>query len=140
MLVFALAACSPDVNVLPGGPADDPEDLEAPIVRTTPVNEPQVYGGDIIIDAIVKDASDVFTVELVYRGETEATWYRKVMGIVGGDETNGYHVQATIRGSDVRSGGLYYYVEAIDASSNSNVGCSPATCDEDPYHISIVAP
>jgi hypothetical protein len=140
MLVFALAACS-QTGIIPGGNlVEDPEDLEAPIVRTVPVDEPQAYGGDIIIDAIVKDPSDVFMVELVYRPETETTWYRKSMGIVGGDSTNGYQVQATIKGGDVRSGGLYYYVEAIDASNNANVGCSPITCDEDPYHISIVAP
>jgi hypothetical protein len=137
LFLIALGCTNPTIREVP---PDAPVDLDAPLVRTTPIDEPVVYGNDIFIDAVIKDPSGVLVATLVYRTETAHDWNRVAMGEVGGDETNGVMVEGVIHGVDVYSGGLVYYIEAVDDSENENVGCAPIQCDEDPYRVSIIAP
>jgi hypothetical protein len=140
MLAFALMACAGGGFQITYETDQEVVDLDAPIVRTTAIAAPQVFGEDVLIEAVVKDPSDVFTVTLNYQAETAVEWHNTNMVQVGGDFTTGYFYQGTIKGTQVYSGGMRYYIEAIDNSENSNVGCAPDRCEEDPFHFSVVPP
>lgn len=140
MLAFVLFGCAGGIGQVIYDTDQEIEDLEAPIVRSSPITDPQVYGQDVLIEAVVKDPSDVFTVTLNYQAETAVEWHNTQMTQVGGDKTNGYFYQGTIKGTQVYSGGMRYYIEAIDDSNNSNVGCAPDRCMDDPFTFSVVPP
>jgi hypothetical protein len=142
MLAFVLFACAGGIGQVIYDTDQEIEDLEAPIVRSSPITEPQVYGQDVLIEAVVKDPSDVFTVTLSYQAETAGPqdWHDIQMNQVGGDKTNGYFYQGFIKGNQVYSGGMRYYIQAVDDSNNSNVGCAPDRCKDDPFTFSVVPP
>ena len=113
-------------------------DLQGPIVRVGEI-PPHVFGTDVLVEAVVQDSSGIRGVELFHRPETAVTWHRLPMVLVGGDPFGGWVAQAEIPGNHVYTASLFWYVEAVDASENENVGCSPASCDGDPYRLMVVA-
>lgn len=111
---------------------EEDKDEEGPVIEHDPVSEPQVYGEDVLLEATVfDDDSGVATVQVYYRQETSVEFKSKGMSEVGG----GLY-QGSIKGHDVGSGGMVYYIEAVDWAQNT--ACLPEDCDEDAWHFTVV--
>lgn len=119
--------------------SDYVSDAEGPVIEHTPITAAQVVGEDILVDATVHDESDVFVVEIWYQRETAVEWKNTSMVKVGDlPDDGGSLYQGRIRGSDVGSGGMRYYLSAIDYSEAANEGCLPEDCSEDAWRFPVV--
>jgi hypothetical protein len=45
--------------------------------------------------------------------------------------------QGTIRGQDISSSGMYYYLAAVDNSPEGNTSCLPARCEADAWRFAV---
>lgn len=129
-----------------GGPSDtfftdtSPEekpDQDGPKIRHSPVKDPMIIGQDVLIEAAAKDDSDVFSMELHYRRETSVEWVVVGMIRVGDTLDDAALYQGTIRGQDISSGGMYYYLSAIDNSDYQNESFLPAQGKNDPWRFPV---
>ena len=135
--VLLLAACGEGgLDTLSITDTDVEVDVEGPVITHEPIQDPQVYGNDVLIEATVDDDSGVFTVQVVYKHSTggDGDWKSKVMNSV----SSGFY-QGRILGKDHASSGIRYYIEAIDAIGN--VGCLPDTdpCGQESWYFPLSA-
>lgn len=133
-LLLVLMACGPDLttNETKDTDFDDGGDVIPPVVETTAVSEAQPFGVDIPITATVTDdASGIFLVTLYYRNEDEGSDAFRAFGMTA----NGDVYEGRIRGEDHQSGGIDYYIEAIDGAQNS--AFAPEDGADEPFHIRL---
>lgn len=133
-LFFALAACGPSLSTqeVKDTDFDDIADTTPPLVSTEPIAEAQPSGQDIPITATVSDEeSAILFVTLYYKTELEASSEYRTFGMT----LNGDVWEGRIRGTDQSSGGMDYYIEAIDSSQNA--GFAPEEGSRDPYHVRL---
>lgn len=110
------------------GPTDD---LVCPTIEHTQIEKSQPIGLPVDISAVVVDSmSGVFVVELYYKQEITTTWARLTMALT---DTDTYTTQ--IPGADVGSGGMDYYIKAVDTAQNSCT--APTDGENDPYHFRV---
>ncbi len=139
--VFALAAglagCASNLSSEQVGPKDtgfeDVSDLDGPIIEHSPVEEAQPLGTDVDIYAVIVDEeSGVFLTKLYYKNETSGSgdWESTAMTPLEADEWVG-----TIPGEAQSSGGMNYYISAVDAAQNESA--SPEKGAEDPWHFRL---
>ena len=108
------------------------EDTVGPVIQHDPVTAPQIYGEDVWLDAIAEDQQgSVWVVVVVYQPETSNTWMDMPLKEVGGGL-----FQGKIQGNDVWSGGMRYFIRAIDDSGNES--CLPLDCEQSPWHFAVV--
>lgn len=112
-------------------------DLEGPRIRHVPGDEPVVIGQDVLIEASAKDEAGVFSMELHYRRETSVEWVVVGMTRVGDTLDDAALYQGTIRGRDISSGGMYYFLSAVDNSEYQNESFLPAQGDNDPWRFPV---
>ncbi len=128
------AACNDDrIGGRQISDSDFVADADGPEIQHTPITEAQVFGQDVLLEATVSDESDVFTVEVYYQQETSIEWDRSTLTEVGGGLWQG-----RIKGSDVGSGGMRYYLKGVDYSDQANEGCLPEDCGEEAWRFSVV--
>lgn len=119
------------------GTADDTgdtgpvEDVTCPTITHTPLPDGQPLGVPVDITATVTDdISGVFVVKLYFKQETSSTWSDLAMSLSG---TDSYAAQ--IPASAVGSGGMHYYIQAVDLDQNS---CTlPVDGADDPNHFRV---
>jgi uncharacterized protein (TIGR03382 family) len=109
-------ACAPPVDVAP------------PAIVHTPVANGVPAGAPVRVTVIATDASGVPWVDLFHRRVGVAQYTEQAMTPVGADT-----FEATIPGADVTTGGVEYYVRAIDGAPAGNVAMAPATAPAVPY-------
>ena len=110
----------------------DVEDTFGPEIQHSPITEPQVYGQDIWLEANAVDAqSSVWLMMIVFQPETANEWSDMPLSEVGGGL-----FQGKINGGDVRSGGMRYFLRAIDELGNE--ACLPVDCEVNPWHFAVV--
>lgn len=135
ILSIALAVgCSGNTTqtITTQGDGDDDEvDTTCPEIVHEPIDGSQPADNDVLIDAVVTDeGSGVFIVSVWYKQETSTGWEDFPLTRQGEDSYTG-----KIPGSDVGSGGMDYFIEAIDLEENT---CTmPAEGEEDPYHFRV---
>lgn len=141
MLMLALSlflACDGgSSNVGDGGTTDtgdtgEPEeDTICPTINHTPIETAQPLGEPVTISATVTDNdSGVFIVRVYYRKETAASW-KDFSLVAGGEDT----WTGDIPGEEVGSGGMRYYIEAVDQKQNTCT--APQRGEEDPYSFRV---
>ena len=111
------------------------QDTEPPVVTTDPIEDAQILGEDVLIDAnAIDELSSVVLVTVHYKQETSTVWDDVILRQVdtAGNWT-GY-----IPGNDVASAGMDYYISAIDGAENE--GFAPEDGEDDPYHFRISTP
>ncbi|RME22765.1 MAG: hypothetical protein D6798_15060, partial [Deltaproteobacteria bacterium] len=124
LLVLALVGCGDktDGSELIGGDAgagtDSGDtgdtgpsvDLDCPEIEHDEITESQPYGENVPIEATVTDPAGIFVVELYFKQETSSNWTRLTMSAAPGSDL----YTAEIPGSQVRTGGMDYYLRAVD--------------------------
>lgn len=134
LLLVGLSACDngPGVIYEPPDTSED-ADTDCPVIEHTPVETTQVYGEPVPIQATVTDEGcGVFFVKVYYRQETSTTWVE--VGLTRGE---GDTFTGEIPGVDVRTGGMYYYLYAVDSCENA---CYlPTSGENDAWHFRISA-
>lgn len=136
LLLLPLIACGPTLGTTQGGEDsefEDTTDQEPPLIEHVPVEEAQLMGTDVTISAVVTDEeSGVFSVKLYYKNETAGSgdWQSKNMALMGEDEW-----VAVIPGDEQASGGMNYYIAALDLVQNS--AASPDDGAGDPWHFRL---
>ena len=111
----------------------DTTDTEPPVIEHVAVSDAQLLGDDVDISAVVTDeGSGVFLVKLYYKNETGGSgdWESDAMVMLGDNEWVG-----TIPGEMQASGGVNYYIEALDNSGNA--ADSPEKGADDPWHFRL---
>ncbi len=105
-------------------------DEDPPIIVHDPVGTTQTFGVDVPIEATVTDeGSGVLFVYLHYKNETDGAQDWKEINMQG---VEGVYTQS-IRGSDMRGGGVDYFIEAVDYAQNT--AFAPDDGQDDPYHF-----
>jgi hypothetical protein len=90
-------------------------DFTPPVITHVPPEGSQVYGETVRLTAeVVDEDSAIFVVQIYYRQETSSMWEDAAMVDSDGDGT----YTGQIPGEDVITGGMYYYLYALDASEN----------------------
>lgn len=109
------------------------EDEACPTITHTPIETSMPLGKPIDVTAtVVDDMSGVFVVKLYYKQETTTTWDDVAMTLSGTDT-----YVTSIPGSAVGSGGMDYYIQAVDLDQN---GCTlPMDGESDPFHFRVTA-
>jgi hypothetical protein len=134
-VLVLLAGCDQDLttNQLTDedGFEEETDDV-APVIVHDPITETQAFGQDVPITATVTDeGTGVVFVHLYYKNEIDGpTDWVDVILFAAGDEYTG-----TIRGADMRGGGVDYYLSATDRAQNEAL--APDDGDGDPYHFRI---
>ncbi|MSP56865.1 MAG: hypothetical protein EXR69_14870 [Myxococcales bacterium] len=111
----------------------DNTDAVPPVIVHAAVEDAQPLGVDVPITATVTDdESGMFQVKLYYKNETAGSgdWDSLVMAPSDGGVFN-----SVIPGEDETSGGMHYYILALDNAQNE--ADSPAKGAEDPWHFRI---
>ncbi len=109
-------------------------DETPPSIAFEPPEEPQPSGDDVVLEATLVDndgGSGLFVGTLYYRNETDASTAWKPIGFVRQGESDVFH--ATIKAAEQRSGGMWYYLLAIDVAQNEAV--APESAPESSYHF-----
>ena len=120
----------PDV-VTKGEDTGERQDLEGPIIEHDPVETAQLFGQAVSIEATVTDEmSSVFVVKVYYKRETSTTWDSSGMTSDGGDLFSG-----AIPADAVGSGGMHYYLYAVDSRQNESY--LPEEGSGDPWHFRV---
>lgn len=134
VLSVVLMGCNPgDPHVVwePGDSSDD-GDTTPPVIEHDPVETTQIYGESVPLSATVTDeGSSVFVVQAYYRQETSSVW--KDITLLDPDSDGVYVGQ--IPGIDVMTGGMYYYLFAVDTAENE--GLLPQEGASDAFHFRI---
>lgn len=111
----------------------DNTDSVPPVIVHTPVEDAQPLGVDVPISATVTDDdSGMFQVKLYYKNETAGSgdWQSMIMAPSDGGVYN-----SMISGEDESSGGIHYYILALDNAQNE--ADSPAKGADDPWHFRL---
>lgn len=118
---------------------EEKPDREGPKINHIPVTDPVVIGTDVLVDATARDESTVFSMELHYRRETSVEWVVVAMNYIGDDVVieGLQRYQGLIRGQDISSGGMYYYLTAVDNSDYQNESALPPQADHDPWRFPV---
>jgi hypothetical protein len=130
---LALLGCTDDPHVV-----WDPQD-SLPTGDTTPpaivhdaITTTQLYGQSVPMQATVTDDdAGVFVVQVHYRQETSSMWNDTTLMDMDGDTI----FDGQIPGGDVLTGGMYYYVYAMDREENE--ATFPEGGENDPLHFRI---
>lgn len=131
-------ACSDDTVAARKVTGDnfDEGDTVPPVVTAVPVTTAQPFGQDVTIQAEASDGEDgagIFAVSLHYRNETAGSTGWRSVAMQDGDGDGVY--EGIIRGEDQSSGGINYYVEAIDRAQNA--AYDPPGGVDDPLHFRL---
>lgn len=143
VLLLALFACgdkddgSGAILDNDGGAEDDTGDTgptidtDCPEIDHDQIETAQPAGVAITVTATVTDESGVFLSEIYFKKETTTNWTRLNMTAAPG--TSVYEVE--IPASQVGSGGMDYYLHAVDQLNNE---CFlPLDGPDDPYHFRV---
>jgi hypothetical protein len=84
-----------------------------PFIEHDPVSSPQSASGYVTVTATITDDSEIIGATLYFRRQVESAWSTTQMNPQGGDIYAG-----TITSDRMSSGGMHYYIEAIDQYSN----------------------
>jgi hypothetical protein len=134
VLVATLGGCNTDDPHVIYEPGDttDAGDTTPPVIEHDPVETTQAYGQPVPLSSTVTDAdSSVFIVQAYYRQETSSIW--KSTTLSDGNADGVYEGQ--IPAGDVMTGGMYYYLYAMDTEENE--GYLPLGGESDPFHFRI---
>lgn len=107
------------------------DDVTAPVIDFVPPETNLPSGQDVVLDASISDVgTGVLTAELFFRNETDGSKDWKSVGFlpIGSDLW-----QATIQADEQRSGGMWYYIRAVDHALNE--GYFPEDGDVEPLHF-----
>ena len=95
---------------------------------------PRTFEEEVLLGAEVIDDSAILDVKIVFQRETDGNeWTELRMAPI----TDTYY-EGTIPGREVTSGGIRYYIVAIDEFENS--GCLPDACAAEAWHFPVVPP
>lgn len=137
MSLFALVllvGCDGGIEVNPQDSGLEEEiDEDPPVIVHTPVDGTQTFGSDVAIEATVTDEdSGVLFVYIFYKNEVDgpADWEKDMLISAGDGKFTG-----RIPGDGHNSGGVDYYLEAVDREQNTVF--SPKDGEEDPYHYRL---
>ena len=142
-LGLLLVACGDSTGIVVN-PEDSAvlEDEACPLITHDPVDAAQEMGQSVSIQATVTDDVDgdsvddvdesgVFMVKVYYRQEVTTTWESTMMSLMDASGIYG----GTIPGADVGSGGMNYYIYAVDRKNNE---CTlPPAGEGDPWHFRV---
>lgn len=110
----------------------DSVDTTPPVIEFTPLEDNQLSGEDVVLNAtITDDGAGVFIATLYYRNETDSSKDWQKIGFLRQGDTDEY--VATIQADAQHSSGMWYYLEAVDGSGNSAV--DPEQGADQPYHF-----
>ncbi len=143
LTLILLAGCteSPGIVVGPGETAVE-EDETCPIIIHEPVTGAQPIGQAVSIQATVtdnidgdtevdEDESGVFQATVFFKQETTTTWDSSNLTLI---DTSGLY-GGSIPGAAISSGGMHYYIYAIDMRRND---CTlPVGGETDPWHFRV---
>lgn len=132
-----VAACSKDTNqVVNSGFSSDTGpyvDEDAPVITHVPIETSQSFQQPVTIEAtVVDDYAGVDKVEVSYKREDKATW--TVIPLNLQDQASGKY-SSQIPGPEVISGGMDYYLHAVDKAGNEVF--LPTEGESNPYHFRI---
>jgi hypothetical protein len=139
MLVLA-AACDTNGPVNSDGLGDGSDtglngaDDEAPTISFEPPADAQASGEDVVLHATIVDnegGSGLFIATLYYRNETDASSEWKSIGFVRQGDTDEF--AATIKAAEQHSGGMWYYLLAVDLAQNE--ATLPEAGASAPFHF-----
>lgn len=132
-----LLACGGDTTSKIGGNREtgfeDTTDQVPPSIEHVPITDAQQLGVDVDVSAVVTDdESGVFVVKLYYKNEISGSgdWLSASMIPLADDQWVG-----TIPGEAESSGGMNYYIEALDNAQNT--AASPEKGADDPWHFRL---
>lgn len=111
----------------------DTTDTDPPVIEHVAISDAQPLGADVDIAAVVTDeGSGVFLVKLYYKNETGGSgdWESDAMVMLADNQWAG-----TIPGEMEASGGVNYYIEALDNAGNE--ADSPEKGADDPWHFRL---
>lgn len=131
-----LTACTGGIQTIstPGGDLTEEADETPPVIEHEPIEGAQIWGQDVDIMSIVTDDdSGVFQVTVYYKQETSTVWDKNNLTKTSQDGS----YEGVIRGDAVGSGGMHYYIEAVDYEEN--VATMPEGGQDDPYHFRVTA-
>lgn len=140
LLLTVLAACPSGVggdNLSDGGGSGDTDDIDdgsdvaGPTIVFEPFTDNQPSGEDVVVEAFITDeGSGVFAATLYFRNETAGSQDWSSVGFKDkGDDL----WAATIRADEQQSGGMWYYLLAVDFAQNETT--DPDKGGGDPYHF-----
>lgn len=134
-LLALLIGCDDDVRsnqVNKDEGFEEEVDEDPPLIEHTPVTETQTFGVDVPVSATVTDeASTVLFVYLHYKNVTDGDqdWKQLLM------PPSGTVYSGAIKGTDMHSSGIDYYLEAVDSSQN--IAYAPEDGPDDPYTFRV---
>ena len=137
-LLPLLVACQSTLQTQEARDTDfeEPTDEDAPAITYEAFDEAQPYGTPVAVTASITDGEEgtgVLFVYLRFKPETGGSqdWRDVLMST-----TDELTWSGSIPGdAAATSGGVYYYIEAIDG--NDNAGTSPSRGEDDPYHYRV---
>ena len=130
IVLTAFFACSGGTHKV-DAPDSGQEDLDGPIIGSTPLGNPQYMGSPLTITADITDeAGEVQDARVFFKEETLVTWDH-----VGMSEVKGSTWEGTIPPESLGSGGMDYYIWAVDDSLNETF--LPEHGADDPYHFRL---
>jgi hypothetical protein len=138
-IVVFLAACGPTLgsNANRDSSFEDETDVTPPEIDHAPIDESMPLGQDVTIVAIITDeGSGVVFTRLFYKNETDASDQFSTIALAATGNENEY--SAVIDGDEEASGGMNYYIEAVDGAQNT--AWSPTEGPDDPYHFRVYPP
>lgn len=151
MLVAGLIGCDNDPSRVTVQNEGVRPDTVGPVISHTHdpspriMREPVFIGADIYdvgqgeddpntLDVVENEASGVFDAQVYFQRETDGdTWASLRM-----DRVADGRYEMEIPSSDVTSGGIRYYLWAIDEEGNES--CLPEACESDAWHFPVVSP
>ncbi len=96
-------------------------DEDAPSIVHTAIADGQPSGGDVVVTAVVTDASGLATADIFYRALGAGAFVSAAMTNIAQDNWQG-----VIPGPSVTTAGVEYYVRAVDDSPQSNEALEPS--------------
>lgn len=115
-----------------GVPGD--EDQEGPLLNHTPVGDGQPAEQEVQVSCTALDPeSGVVSVTIYYKQETSSMWNAVELRPV--DDEGSY--EGAIPAEDVGSGGIDYYLSAMDREEN--VSSLPEDATDEVYHFRVSA-
>ncbi len=134
LLVLTSVACVADDPGVIYQPRDTSweGDNVPPVIEHEPVDGAQTYGDSVLLSATVTDeGGTVFVVQVFYRQETSSMWEDAPLVDMDGDGV----YEGQIPGADVMTGGMYYYLYAMDTGENETF--DPPEGEDDAHHFRI---
>ncbi len=121
----------PGIITTPGDTGLQGDNTPPEIVHEA-IETSQIYGQPVRLEAQVTDTEGtVFVVQVFYRQETSSMWeVATLMDLEG----QGFY-EGQIPGADVITGGMYYYLYAMDSSENE--AFEPPEGEDDAFHFRI---